>query len=79
MPSRRSVILNIIRLYGLGRLLDLLRIRGMPDHVFDFFDNLLQTAVNQHKSGENTRNDFIATLVKLKDEEQLDNNGQSMC
>lgn len=77
MPTRRSAALNVIRLLGLGRILDLFRIRGMPDHIYDFFDNLLQTTLEQHKSGENTRNDFIALLVKLQDEEQLENNEKS--
>jgi len=49
----------------------------MSGNIFDFFDNLLDTTMEQHKSGENTRNDFIALLVKLKDEEKQKEEGQS--
>jgi len=47
----------------------------MAGHIYDFFDNLLETTMEQHKSGENTRNDFIALLVKLKDEEKQKEHG----
>jgi len=77
MPSLRSNLLNITRLVGLGRLLDVFRVRGMSGNIYDFFDNLLETTMEQHKSGENTRNDFIALLVKLKDEEKQKEPGQS--
>jgi len=77
MPRLRSTLLNFIRLLGFGQLLDVFRIRGMPGNIYDFFDNLLETTMEQHKNGENTRNDFIALLVKLKDEEKLKEHGQS--
>jgi len=77
MPSLRSTLLNITRLLGFGQLLDVFRIRGMSRNIYDFFDNLLDTTMEQHKYGENTRNDFIALLVKLKDEEKLKEHGQS--
>lgn len=69
-PSRKQAILNFIRLVGLGHLLDLLRIRGLSSHIYDFFDNLLETTMEQHETGENTRNDFVALLVKLKESEK---------
>lgn len=49
----------------------------MPGNIYDFFDNLLETTMEQHKYGENARNDFIALLVKLKEEEKLKEQGQS--
>lgn len=70
-PSRRMTVLNFIRKVGLGRLLNLFRIRRMPDNVYFFFDKLLNAAWEHHKTGENTRNDFIALLMKLKDEEKF--------
>lgn len=72
-PTRRSAVLNFIRLVGLGRLLDLFRIRGMPDHIYDFFFGLLRGA-EQRETEEKSRNDFVALLVKLKDEENQLNN-----
>uniref|UniRef100_A0A2S2QKW6 Putative Cytochrome p450 n=1 Tax=Sipha flava TaxID=143950 RepID=A0A2S2QKW6_9HEMI len=66
----KIVILDFIRTIGLGRLLDLFRMRGLPDHIYDFFDNLLETTMKQHESGENSRNDFISVLVKLKNDEK---------
>lgn len=76
-PSRRSAILNFIRLIGLGHLLDVFRIRGMSAHIYDFFDSLLESTMNQHKSGENTRKDFIALLVKLQEQEKLNEKQKS--
>lgn len=76
-PSLRSAVLNCIRLVDLGRLLDFLQVRGMSDHIYEFFDKLLDTAMRQHETGENTRNDFIALLVRLKDEEKHKNPEQS--
>uniref|UniRef100_A0A2H8TW02 Cytochrome P450 6a2 n=1 Tax=Melanaphis sacchari TaxID=742174 RepID=A0A2H8TW02_9HEMI len=78
MPRFRSTLLNLIRLLGFGRLLDVFRIRGMPSYIYDFFDNLLETTIEQHKHDENARNDFIALLVKLKDEEKLKENEQKL-
>lgn len=74
MPSFRSSILNFIRLVGLGHLLDIFRIRGMSSHIYDFFDNLLETTIEQHKSETNTRNDFVSLLVKIKNEESQNKN-----
>lgn len=76
-PRLRSTLLNLIRLFGFGRLLDVFRIRGMPSNIYDFFDNLLETTMEQHKHGKNSRNDFIALLVKLKEEEKLKENEKS--
>lgn len=78
MPRLRSTLLNLTRLFGFGQLLDIFRIRGMPGYIYDFFDNLLETTMEQHRYGENTRNDFIALLVKLKDEEKLKEYGQKL-
>lgn len=69
-PTRRSAILNFIRLVDLGWILDLFRIRGMPDHIYDFFDAILEATMNQHETEENKRNDFIALLVKIKADEK---------
>jgi len=77
MPRLRSTLLNLTRLLGFGWLLDVFRIRGMPSNIYDFFDDLLETTMEQHKQGENVRNDFIALLVKLKEEEKLKENEQS--
>jgi len=76
-PSFRTTILNYIRLTGLGHLLDLFRIRRMSSHIYEFFDNLLETTMKQHESGENTRKDFVALLVKLKDDEKRNEHGPS--
>jgi len=78
-PSRRMTTLNFIRLIGLGRLLDLFRIRRMPDYVYYFFDKLLSSAWEYHETGESTRNDFIALLMKLKEEEKQMEPEQSNC
>lgn len=77
-PRLRSTLLSITRLLGFGQLLDVFRIRGMPGNIYDFFDNLLETTMEQHKYGENARNDFIALLVKLKEEEKLKEQGQKL-
>nr|QPZ88879.1 cytochrome P450 CYP6DA1 [Rhopalosiphum padi]UOW66127.1 cytochrome P450 6A13 [Rhopalosiphum padi] len=77
-PRLRSTLLNLIRLFGFGRLLDVFRIRGMPSNIYDFFDNLLETTMEQHKHGKNSRNDFIALLVKLKEEEKLKENEKKL-
>lgn len=76
-PTRRSTILNFVRLIGLGRLLDVFRIRGMPSRIYDFFDNLFRTTIEQHESGETNRNDFVALLVKLKEDEKRNERGES--
>lgn len=76
-PTRRSVVLNFIRLADFGWLLDVFRVRGMPDRIYQFFDNVLDTAMEQHKTGKNNRNDFIALLVKLKDDDKLNKDGSS--
>lgn len=73
----KIVILEFIRTVGLGRLLDLFRVRGLPDHIYEFFDNLLETTMKQHESGENTRKDFISLLVKLRDEEKQNEQSRS--
>lgn len=78
-PTYRSIILNFIRLGGLGRLLDLFRIRGLSNHIYDFFDNLFETTMEQHKTGANNRNDFVSLLVKLKDDEKHNEHGESKC
>lgn len=77
IPTRRSVILNFIRLVEFGWLLDVFRVRGMPDRIYQFFDNVLDTAMEQHKTGKNNRNDFVALLVKLKDDDKLNKDGTS--
>lgn len=69
-PSFRTKMITIIRVVGIGRILDWFRIRGMSDFVYDFFDNLLDTTMKQHESGEIARNDFVSLLVKIKDEEK---------
>lgn len=78
MPRLRSTLLNLTRLLGFGRLLDVFRIRGMPSNIYDFFDDLLETTMEQHRHGKNSRNDFIALLVKLKEEEKLKENEQKL-
>lgn len=72
--TRRTVALNLVRLTGLGWLLDVFRVSTANEHVCRFFDGLFQDAVRQHGTGEAARrNDFIALLVKLKrDEDQTD-------
>lgn len=72
----KIVISDFIRSVGLGQLLDLFRVRGLPDHIYDFFDNLLETTIQQHESGENTRKDFISILVKLRNDETQNERGQ---
>lgn len=76
-PSRRTIILNFIRLAGLGQLLDLFRIPGLSNHIYEFFNNLFETTMEQHKTGENNRNDFVSLLVKLKDNEKFNECGES--
>lgn len=77
-PTPKSAVVNFIRQIGLGRLLDVFRIRERPDQVYKFFDNLLKTAMIQHKTEETNRNDFISLLVKLQDEEKNNEQGQSI-
>lgn len=76
-PTRKMIIQNYIRLMGFGWLLDVLRTRGLPDHIYDFFGNLIETSMEQHRTGENTRTDFVSLLVKLKDDEDLNNQENS--
>lgn len=75
-PTTRTVILNFIRIVGLGRLLDVFRVRGMPNHVYDFFFGLLKGTMKQRETEKNIRNDFVALLVKLRDEESLKNGSE---
>lgn len=42
----------------------------MPNHIYDFFDAILEATMNQHETEENKRNDFIALLVKIKADEK---------
>lgn len=73
----RTTLQNFIRLLGLGRLLDIFRARRLPNHIYDFIDNLVETTMEQHKKGASNRKDFISLLVKIKDEDNLDYDGQS--
>lgn len=73
------MIAGYIRLIGLGRLLDVFQIRDKPDHIYDFFDNSLETTFEQHRSGESTRNDFIALLIKLIHEENDHEQSMNIC
>lgn len=75
--TRRSVIFNFIRIIDFGWLLDVFRVRGMSDHIYEFFDYLLENTMKQHKMEENNSNDFIALLVKLKEGDKLNENGTS--
>lgn len=72
-----SPITNFIRFIGFGCVLDLFRIRGMPDHVYDYFDKILKTTITLHEQEKNTRHDFISLMVKIKDEENLKEHEQS--
>lgn len=78
--TRRSVVLTLVRLTGLGWLLDVFRVSTANEHICRFFDGLFRDAVRQHETGEAARrNDFIALLVKLRrDEDQIDPE-QSKC
>lgn len=42
----------------------------MPDHIYDFFNNILEATMDLHETEENKRNDFIALLVKIKADEK---------
>lgn len=44
--------------------------RTLPDHVYSFFDYLLDTSMELHEMGENKRNDFISLCVKIKADEK---------
>lgn len=68
--TRKTAILGFLRLVDLGWLIDIFRIRGLPDRVYDFFDYLLESTMKQHETGENKRNDFVALLVKLKTDQK---------
>ncbi|VVC25724.1 Hypothetical protein CINCED_3A014569 [Cinara cedri] len=78
IPTRRSAILNFIRLVDFGWLLDVFRLCDLPDHIYEFFGNVLETTMEQHKTGQNNRNDFISLLVKLKDDEQVNKDGTKL-
>lgn len=76
-PTRRTILFNSLRLTGFGWLLDVFRVRSFGDHIYDFFDNLLETSMERHRTGQNTRNDFVSLLVKLKDDENQSNQENS--
>lgn len=76
----RTTALNLLRLTGLGWLLDVFRVSTANKYVCRFFDGLFRDAVRQHETGEAARrNDFIALLVRLKREEDQADPEESEC
>jgi len=72
-PTLKSSILNFMRLIDMGWLVDLFRLRSMPDLVYEFYLNLFQNTLELRKSEKDDRNDFISILIKLKNDEKINN------
>lgn len=72
-PTLKSSILNFMRLIDMGWLVDLFRLRSMPDLVYEFYLNLFQDTLELRKSEKDDRNDFISILIKLKNDEKINN------
>lgn len=72
-PTLKSSVLNFMRLIDLGWLVDLLRLRNMPDLVYEFYSNLFQDTMELRKSEKEDRNDFISILIKLRNDEKKNN------
>jgi len=62
-----------MRLIDMGWLVDLFRLRSMPDLVYEFYLNLFQDTLELRKSEKDDRNDFISILIKLKNDEKINN------
>lgn len=72
-PTIRSSVLGLIRLLDLGQILDWFRIRSLPDFVYEFFLNLFKDTLELRGTEKEDRNDFISILIKLRNEEKLNN------
>ncbi|CAI6360815.1 unnamed protein product [Macrosiphum euphorbiae] len=72
-PTRKSSVLNFMRLVDLGWLVDLFRLRSMPDLVYEFYSNLFQDTLELRKNEKEDRNDFVSILIKLRNDEKKNN------
>lgn len=72
-PTLKSSVLNFMRLIDLGWLVDLLRLRNMPDLVYEFYFNLFQDTLELRKNEKEDRKDFISILIQLRNEEKTNN------
>lgn len=73
-PTLRSSLFNFIRLIDFGGILDNLRFRNMPDHVYDFFSNLFRDTLELRETEKEDRNDFVSILIKLRNDEKTKKN-----
>jgi len=73
IPTLKSSVLNFMRLIDLGWLVDLFRLRSMPDLVYEFYLNLFQDTLELRKTEKEDRNDFISILIKLRNDEKTSN------
>lgn len=65
--------MNYTRLLGLGGLLDLFRMRYMPDFVYEFFFSIFPRAMELREGEKEDRNDFVSIISKLRNEESSTN------
>lgn len=73
-PTVKFLVLNFMRLIDFGWLVDLLRLRGMPDHVYEFYLNIFQDTLKLRETEIKDRNDFVSILLKLRNEEKKSDN-----
>lgn len=69
-PTVKSLLLNVMRLIDFGWLIDLLRLRNMPDHVYEFYYNIFHDTLKLREAEMEDRNDFLSILIKLRNEEK---------
>ncbi|CAG4954189.1 unnamed protein product [Parnassius apollo] len=58
-------------------LFNKLRIRRINPEIIDFFYNLVKQIVNYRQNNNYKRNDFLQTLIELKNDDSIDNEGIS--
>lgn len=70
-PTMKLLILNFMRLIDFGWLVDLLRLRGMPDHTYEFYLNIFHDTLKLREAEVEDRNDFVSILMKLRNEGKI--------
>uniref|UniRef100_A0A2S2R270 Cytochrome p450 n=1 Tax=Sipha flava TaxID=143950 RepID=A0A2S2R270_9HEMI len=73
-PTVKMLLHNFMRLIDIGWLIDLLRLRSMPDYVYEFYLNIFHDTLKLRDTEVEDRNDFVSILIKLRNKEKENNN-----